>query len=36
MGIRQLTEMDREQTLRFLEMESALNLFLIGDIYNRI
>ena len=26
--------MDREQTLRFLEMESALNLFLIGDIYN--
>lgn len=34
MGIRQLTEMDREQTLRFLEMESALNLFLIGDIYN--
>lgn len=34
MGIRQLTETDRERTLQFLEVESALNLFLIGDIYN--
>lgn len=34
MGVRQLTEADRERTLRFLEEESALNLFLIGDIHN--
>ncbi|MFD1426430.1 GNAT family N-acetyltransferase [Kroppenstedtia sanguinis] len=35
MGIRQLTEADREQTLQFLQAESALNLFLIGNIYNQ-
>lgn len=34
MGVRPLTERDREQTLSFLGQESAVNVFLIGDIYN--
>ncbi|PTX59384.1 hypothetical protein C8P63_11280 [Melghirimyces profundicolus] len=34
MGVRRLTEADRERTLSFLERESSLNLFIIGDIYN--